>query len=162
MIRKLTIADLEDVKSIIPASKIYEFKETYLSDLVTWYAFGYFDDNKLKGISCVYFAGIEPEWSLLEQHCDDHEDLVKMIDGVCRKLESYGLFKFTWIDFDYSIDYLENFIPERYVSIKEYETAAWAKTRYSKHHGTLYRSDSHPVKSSVYLSILKTKSRNFE
>lgn len=162
MIKKLTLADLEDIKNIIPSSKIHEFKETYLSKLVTWYAFGFYDNNKLKGISCVYFAGTEPEWSLLTQYCDDHNDLIKMVDEVCEKLEKHGLFKFTWIDFDYSLDYLENFIPDRYFSFKEYETAAWAKTRYSKHHGTLYQSDSHPVKTSVYLSILKSKNRNFE
>lgn len=162
MLKKLTAKDIENVKKILPPGDVFEFNETYLSNLVTWYAFGFYDDaDNLKGISCTYFSGEEPEWSLLTQYCDEPDDMVKMVDEVCARFEKYGLYKFNWIDLDYSLDYLKNFIPERYYSFKEYETSAWEKPKYKKHAGTLYNSGHFPVKSQVYFSILKNKDRNF-
>jgi hypothetical protein len=84
-----------------------------------------------------------------------------MINEVCEKFEKNGLFKFSWIDLDYSMDFMKNFIPSRYYSFKEYETEAWQKPKYRKHAGTLYDSGWYPVKSAVYYSILKTKDREF-
>ncbi len=161
MLKKLTAKDLESVKQLLPPSKIYEFNETYLSDLKFWYAFGYYDNDQLKGITCAYFSGDLPEWELLTQYCDDADDLEKMINEVCKKFEKNGLFKFSWIDLDYSMDFMKNFIPSRYYSFKEYETEAWQKPKYRKHAGTLYDSGWYPVKSAVYYSILKTKDREF-
>jgi hypothetical protein len=160
MIKKLTIDCLEDVKRIIPQGKIDEFKETYLSDLVTWYAYGYYDEqNVLKGVSCTYFSGDEPEWVLLDQYCDDADDQLIMIDEVCAKFEKHGIYRFSWLDLDYSMDYMKNFIPERYLSFMDYATDAWLKPRYKKHSGTLYSSGWHPVKSTVNFSILENKYR---
>jgi len=162
MLKKLTAKDLPSVENIIPKSKIYEFKETYLSELTSWYAFGYYDaDNKLKGISCAYFCGDLPEWELLSQYCDDADDLAKMINEVCERFEARKLFKFSWVDLDYSIDFMKNFIPHRYYSFKEYETLAWQKPRYKKHAGTLYNSGWYTVNSIVYYSIMKTEDRVF-
>jgi hypothetical protein len=161
MIKKLTIKDLEGVTKLLPPSKIYEFKETYLSDLAFWYAFGYYDSDQLKGISCAYFSGDLPEWELLAQYCDDADDLAKMIDEVCQRFEKNKLFKFSWIDLDYSMDFMKNFIPNRYYSFKEYETTAWLKPRYKKHAGTLYNSGWYPVNSTVYYSIMKNEDRIF-
>lgn len=162
MLKKLTAENTEDVKKILPPAKVYEFAETYLSDLVTWYAFGYYDElNNLKGISCAHFSGELPEWTLLHQYCDDAADLSKMVTEVCKRFEDHGLFRFSWLDLDYSMDYMLNFIPDRYYSFKDYETEAWTKPRFKRHFGTLYNSGWFPVKSQVYLSILKSKDRRF-
>jgi hypothetical protein len=161
MLKKLTADDLESVKQILPPSKIYEFKETYLSDLAFWYAFGYYDNNQLKGICCAYFSSDLPEWDLMAHYCDDANDLTKMIDEVCLRFEKHKLFKFSWIDLDYSIDFVKNFVPDRYYSFKEYETPAWQKPRYRKHADTLYNSKWYPVNSTVYYSILKNEERVF-
>jgi hypothetical protein len=161
MLKKLTIEDLESVKKILPLAKVYEFKETYLSELAFWYAFGYYDNDQLKGIACAYFSGDLPEWELLAQYCDDSDDLIKMLDEVCERFEKNKLFKFSWVDLDYSMDFIKNFVPSRYYSFKEYETEAWQKPRYRKHAGTLYNSGWYPVKSSVYYSILKNEDRSF-
>ena len=162
MLKKLTANDIEDIKKILPPAKLYEFTETYLSDLVTWYAFGYYDDSdSLRGISCVHFSGELPEWTLLSQYCDDAADMSNMIAEVCSRFEKGGLFRFSWVDLDYSMDYLSNFIPDRYYSFKDYETPAWTKPRFKRHFDTLYNSGWFPVKSQVYLSILKSKDRNF-
>lgn len=160
MITKLTAGNIEDVKKIIPPSRLEEFKETYLSGLVTWYAFGYYDDEGIiKGLSCTYFSGEEPEWSMLDQYCDDPDDLIKMVDQVCTRFERYGIYRFNWIDLDYSLDYMKNFIPERYTSYRDYETDPWMKPKYKKHSGTLYSSGWHPVKSTVNFSVLANKYR---
>ncbi len=162
MLKKLLAVDIEAIKTILPPNKVYEFKETYLSELVNWYAFGYYDAlENLKGISCTYFSGEEPEWSLLSQYCDDSTDLSDMVDLVCCRFEKRGIFRFNWIDLDYSMDYLKNFIPSRYYSFKDYETPAWQHTKFKRHAGTLYNSGFYPVKSQVYLSILTNADRNF-
>ena len=162
MLRKLTMHHYEQIKTIIPPNKLQEFKETYISDLVTWYAFGYYDDaNTLKGISCTYFSGEEPEWYLLTQYCDDVTDQEIMINEVCTRFEKYGLFRFNWVDLDYSMDFMKNFIPDRYYSFKDYETKAWQRPRYKKHSGTLYNSSWFTVNSEVYYSILKNEDRTF-
>jgi hypothetical protein len=161
MLKKLTIKDLESVKQILPPSKIYDFTETYLADLNYWYAFGYYNNDQLKGITCAYFSGDLPEWDLVAQYCDDENDLLHMIDEVCKRFEQNKLFKFSWVDLDYSMDFIKNFVPSRYYSFKEYDTAAWQRPRYKKHAGTLYNSGWYPVKSTVYYSILKNEERVF-
>jgi hypothetical protein len=161
MLKKLTATDLESVKQLLPYSKIYEFKETYLSELTYWYAFGYYDNDQLKGIACAYFSGDLPEWELLTQYCDDADDLKKMINEVCERFERHKVFKFSWIDLDYSMDFMKNFIPSRYYSFKQYVTDAWQKPRYRKHASTLYNSGWYTVKSTVYYSILKNEDRVF-
>jgi hypothetical protein len=160
MIKKLTIGNIEDVKKILPPAKLEEFIETYLSKLVTWYAFGYYDsEGNIKGVSCTYFSGEEPEWALLDQYCDDADDLVNMVDEVCARFEKFGIYRFSWLDLDYSMDYMKNFIPSRYLSFKDYTTDPWLKPKYKRHAGTLYNSGWYPVKSTVYFSILEREHR---
>ena len=161
MLRKLRPNDVGLIGAVLPPAKIPEFIETYLSDLRTWHSFGLFDDTtgELKGISCAYYSGELPEWCLLQQYCDDERDLTEIIDRVCKVFEGFKLYKFNWIDYDYSIDFLKNFIPKRYITVKEYETAPWLKTKFTKHYGSLYNSQWSPVKSTVYLSVLPEELR---
>lgn len=162
MIRRLNPEDHAIINTVLPPSKIPDFKEKYLSNLKTWIAFGLFnDDNQLTGISCTHYSAEFPQWCLLHQWCDDPNDLKNLVDYVCKKFESYQLYKFNWINYDYSIDYLKNFIPARYITVTEYYTSPLLKPNFPKHYGTLYDSQWSLVKTEVYLSILPEELRTF-
>lgn len=160
MIRKLTEADYDLVKDIVPAIRLFDFKETYLSGLAMWFALGMFKGEKLIGIVGAYYPREYPEWHFIEQYCDDENELKELLDEACNSFEKYGIYRFSWLLRDYDIDNLKNFMPERYITLLDYKTAAWSRPTYSGHFGTLFMNECLPVNSEVYCSVLKSEFRN--
>lgn len=155
MIRKLNIDDLSLVKKILPPSKIDSFTTTYLTNLKTWFAFGFFKDGEIKGISTSYFNSTEAlEWYLLTQYADCSLDMAEMVEEVCSHYEQQKIYKLFWLDADYYIDYLKNFIPDRYLHFKEYSSEPLMMPRTPRHYYVLYDQKMFLVNTHVYLSVL--------
>ena len=110
MLRRLTNEDSHLISKVLQPKEIDLFKSTYLSGLSTWYAFGWFKENELIGISTAHNNGDAPEWFLLKQHADRAEDLEDMVAAVCKEFESKGIYRFFWLDADYYVDFMKNFI----------------------------------------------------
>lgn len=159
MIRKLTSDDFELAKNLVPEVRLAEFKETYLTGLSMWMALGYFKDDILTGIVGVYYPRQYPEWQLIEQYCDDSNELTDMMDQVCSAFESYKIYRFSWILRDYDIDNLKNFIPVRYTNFLDYKTDPWSRPTFSGHFGSLFMNDYLPVSSETYCSVLQGEFR---
>ncbi len=160
MIRKLNIGDIELVKKILPPSKIDIFVNTYLMNLKTWFAFGFFKDGEIKGISTSYYnSGEAPEWYMLVQYADCAIDMEEMIDEVCRHYESQEVYKLFWLDADFYIDFMENFIPVRYLHFREYSLNPFSFAKTPKHHNILYNHQVLQVASRVYMSVLSNEHR---
>lgn len=159
MIRRLTEADYNLVKDIVPAVRLHEFKETYLSGLAMWIALGMFTDEKLIGIVGIYYPREYPEWYLIEQYCDNNDELSVLLDKSCAAFENFGIYRFAWLLRDYDIDNLKSFIPDRYITLLDYKTPAWSRPPYSGHFGSLFMNNMLPVSSETYCSILKEEFR---
>lgn len=160
MIRKLNIEDIELVKKILPPSKIDIFTNTYLMNLKTWFALGFFKDDEIKGISTSYCNSAESlEWYMLVQYADCAIDMEEMIDEVCKHYEDQGIYKLFWLDADFYIDFMKNFIPDRYLHFKEYSLQPFSFAKTQKHYNILYSYQTLQVASRVYMSVLLDEHR---
>jgi hypothetical protein len=158
MIRQLNPTDIEIVRQLVPKREMFVFKETFLSELRTWYAFGIFDDNgKLLGITTANHTNDLPEWYLLKVYCEDAAVLSKLVKSTCDHFKNIGLNKFYWMRADYDLDFMLNFIPDEYITIKDYSINPWLKSPYQRHQAVLQFSKFWAVKNTVYMSILSEK-----
>ena len=159
MLKKLRPEHAELAEKLIPPSKFKDFKETYLTGLKSWHAFGLFDsykEDELKAISCGFYSGEYPEWYYIGHYCDDADDLHVLINETCLRFEKFELKRFCWVARNYEMDYLLNYLPERYATFMDYKLAGWRRSPFIRHYSTLYGGQWSPVDSEVYTSILKT------
>lgn len=162
MLKKIRPDHFDKVKNLLPSFKLDDFRETYMTELKTWHAFGLFDNSKednLLGISCCYYSGEVPEWHYINHYCDDNGDLLKLVNETCKRFESHGLQRFAWASRSYDIDYLLNYIPDRYVSFFDYKVVEYYKAQYARHFQSLYSGQWCPVKSEVHFSVLRQNHR---
>ena len=160
MLRRLKNEDSLLISNVLQPREIELFKNTYLSGLATWYAFGWFKDNKLVGISTAHYNGDAHEWFLLKQHADQGNDMEEMVHAVCKKFESNGLYRFFWLDADYYVDDMKNFIPSYYHHYKEYSTDPYGLPKYLRHFNILMGNNQFPITTHVYMSIVPNDYRN--
>ena len=160
MLRRLTNKDSELVSNILEPKEIELFKSTYLSGLSTWYAYGWFKDNTLVGISTAHYNGDAPEWFLLKQHADHGKDMEDMVAAVCKEFESMGLYRFFWLDADYYADYMKNFIPDYYHHYKEYSMAPYGLPKNLRHYNILMGNNYFLTNTYVYMSVAPDDYRN--
>lgn len=153
MLRRLTSNDREIIKTIIHPHEVESFKSTYLSGLSTWYAFGWFKDNQLVGVSTAHHNGDAPEWFLLKQHADRGEDLEDMIAAVCQRFESHGLYRLFWLDADYSVDFMKNYIPDYYHHYKEYSVEPYGLPKNLRHYNILMGNVTYSTYTHIYMSV---------
>jgi hypothetical protein len=159
MIRKLTKEDTILIKQILPPSKIEHFTNTYLTGLKTWNAFGFFKDNICKGISTSYYSAETPEWYLLNQYSDRSDDMEEMVKEVCCYYEQQHIYRICWLDADYYIDFMKNFIPEQYLHFRDYSVDPFLFPKWNKHYYILYNQQTFPVATRVYVSVLPEEYR---
>ena len=159
MLKRLSFEDSEIISEVLQPKEIGLFKGTYLSGLVTWYAFGWFKNNKLVGISTVYCDGNAQEWFMLKQHADHAEDMEDMISAVCKNFESNQIYRFSWIDTDYSVDFMKNYIPNWYHHYKEYSIPPYSLPKNLLHWNILMNNNFIATNSHVYISVLPDEYR---
>ena len=160
MIRKLSIDDLHLIKKILPADKVELFTNTYLTNLKTWHAFGFFKNDQITGVSASYYNIESTEWYLLTQYADDPADLEEMVKEVVEYYEQKKLYRVFWLDADHYIDFMKNFIPKRYLHFKEYSVSPFIVPRTPQHYYVLYDQKMFPVNTHVYMSVLPDEYRN--
>jgi hypothetical protein len=160
MLKRLTIDDVGLIDAVLRPREIELFKKTYLSGLSTWYAFGWFRNDTLVGISTAHYNGDAQEWFLLKQHADNSKDLEDMVAAVCKEFESNGLYRFFWLDADYYVDFMKNFIPDHYNHYKEYSMAPFGLPKNLRHYNILMGNISFPTNTHVYMSVLPDSYRN--
>jgi len=162
MLKKLRIDHLAQVAQLLPPSRLEDFKETYLSGLKSWHAFGNFSsykENDLTSISCTFYSGEYPEWHYIGHYCDEAEELPTLLNDTIERFEAFGLKRFCWAARTYEIDFLQNYLPDRYMTFLDYKVPAWKKTQFTRHYNSLYSNQWSPVDSEVFVSILKTAFR---
>jgi hypothetical protein len=160
MLRRLTPEDVSLISTVLQPREIETFKRTYLSGLSTWYAHGWFKENKLVGISTSHFNGDAQEWFLLNQYADCARDLENMVAAVCKEFESKGLYRFFWLDADYYVDFMKNFIPSHYHHYKEYSIAPFGLPKNLRHFNILMKNTEFATSTHIYLSVLPDTYRN--
>ena len=161
MLRRLTREDSEVISKVLQPREIELFKSTYLSDLTTWYAFGWFNGGELLGISTAHYNGDAPEWYLLKQHADRGEDMEEMVAAVCKEFESKGLYRFFWLDADYYVDFMKNYIPEYYNHYKEYSIAPHGLPKNLRHYNILMGNGIFSTNTHIYMSVAPDDYRKF-
>ena len=154
MLKRLTHTDASLISNVVHPAEIEVFKSTFLSGLSTWYAYGWFKDNQLVGISTAHYNGDAPEWFLLKQHADHGQDLEDMVAAVCKEFEAMGLYRFFWLDADYYVDYIKNYIPEHYHHYKEYSMGPYGLPKNLRHFNILMGNNSFSTYTHVYMSVL--------
>lgn len=159
MLRKLTFEDREIISSILQPKEIEQFKNTFLSGLVSWSAYGWFVNDILVGISTTYHNNSAQEWFLLKQHADHAEDMESMIPAVCQVFEEKEIYRFFWLDTDHSVDFMKNFIPSRYNHYTEYAINAFALPKNLLHWNILMNNNLVATNSRVYISVLSEEFR---
>jgi hypothetical protein len=159
MLKKLSREDIPLIFDVLNPRDIEEFKSTYLSGLQTWYAYGWFKENKLVGISTSHYNGDAPEWFLLRQYADHAEDLEDMIAAVCKEFESKNLYRFFWVDTDHDVDFLKNYIPSYYHHYKDYTVSPYGLPRNLRHFNILMRNVGYPTYTHFYMSVVPDSHR---
>jgi hypothetical protein len=154
MLKKLSFEDSDLISEILPPREIEVFNGTYLSGLHTWLAYGWFKNDKLVGISTAYHDGNTQEWFLLKQHADRAEDMEDMISQVCTEFENKGVYKLFWLDTDYSVDFMKNYIPGYYHHYKEYSIPPYALPKNLLHWNILMNNNFIATNSHIYMSVL--------
>lgn len=159
MLRRLKFEDREIVSSVLLPREVEFFKSTYLSGLGSWYAFGWFVDGKLTGISTAYHDSNSQEWYLLKQHADHAEDMKAMVPAMCKKFEDAELYRFTWLDTDHTVDFMKNFIPSEYNHYTEYAIPAFTLPKNLIHWNILMNNRFVATASRVHISVLPDEFR---
>lgn len=159
MLRPLTRDDISLIPDVVDPRDIEAFKSTFLSGLNTWYAYGWFKDDKLVGVSTAHYNGDAPEWFLLRQYADRAEDLENMVAAVCGEFESKELFRFFWLDADHDVDFMKNFIPSYYQHYKDYSIAPYGLPKNLRHFNILMKNTGYPTYTHVYMSVVPDSHR---
>lgn len=159
MLKRLLFEDSGLISEVLPPKEIELFKGTYLSGLITWYAYGWYKNDKLVGISTAYFDGSSQEWFLLKQYADHATDMEDMISAICKEFESKQVYRLVWIDTDYSVDFMKNYIPNQYHHYKEYSILPYALPKNLLHWNILMNNNFIATNSHVYISVLPDEYR---
>lgn len=159
MLKKLSFEDGVLISEVLPPREIDLFKATYLSGLLTWHAYGWFKNNKLVGISTVYFDRNAQEWFLLKQYADYGDDMEDMIFAVCNEFENKEIYRFFWLDADYSVDYMKNYIPSYYHHYTEYSIPPYSVPKNLLHWNVIMGSNFVATNARVHISVLPDKYR---
>jgi hypothetical protein len=161
MIRQLTIDDINNLSRVLPKTEIEEFKNKFLLGLVSWFSFGLFQDNELLAVSTAYF-NIESgnEWYMLKQHSNNSENLELLVHGVCNFFETRKIYKFYWLDAEFYVDNMKNYIPKKYIHYIDEKINPLFTPRVNKIFPILYDSRVLPLESTIYLSILTDEYKN--
>lgn len=159
MLKRLSFEDSGLISEVLRPKEIELFKGTYLSGLISWYAYGWYKNDKLVGISTAYFDGSSQEWFLLKQHADHATDMEDMISAICKEFESKQVYRLVWIDTDYSVDFMKNYIPNQYHHYKEYSILPYALPKNLLHWNILMNNNFIATNSHVYISVLPDEYR---
>ena len=160
MLRILTKNDSLIISNVLEPRDIEQFKITYLSGLNTWYAYGWFKEETLVGISTAHYNGDAPEWFLLKQYADEADDLEDMVAAVCKEFESKGLYRFFWVEADHNVDYMKNYIPSYYHHYKDYTVAPYGLPRNLRHYNILMSNVLFPTYTHFYMSVAPDSHRH--
>ncbi len=159
MLKTLSIEDRELVVPLLLPKEVDYFKNTFLSNLTHWRAFGWFENDELVGISTTYHDPSTSEWFLLKQHADKGEHMEVMVPAVCDKFESYGLYRFFWLDTDHSVDFMKNYIPDRYQHYTEFTMAAFGFPKNLLQWNIFMNNNFIAAATRIWLSVLPDQFR---
>ena len=141
------------------------FCETYLSDLNSFHAFGYVENNTVKAAISFYECDDEPSWYYTGVFGSGNRDyLTKVFDKILEYNENNGRYKFFT---SFSIEhaklqrrlYWSKYNTERYDYFDEYILPKRTKCVYEKHWKLLFNQILLPNDSVVRCNYLKTEYR---
>jgi hypothetical protein len=142
------------------------FRETYLSGLNSFHAFGYVEDDKVKATISFYECNDEPSWYYTGVFGSGNRDyLTKVFDKIIEYNESNSRYKFFT---SFSTDhaklqrrlYWSKYNSERYGYFDEYILPKRTKCIYEKHWKLLFNQILLPNDAVVRCNYLKPEHRH--
>jgi hypothetical protein len=155
-----------EIKSNNFSNTLYNiFCNNYLSDLKSFHAYGYVENDTVKSMISFYESNEEPSWYMTLYRADGAGHTLKnVLDAVINREEELGRLKFYTLVQENHSKLLRRFLwskenNERYGYFDEYLVPAKHKTYYSTHWELLYKRYLLPDASVVRCNYLKQEYR---